>query len=181
VQPDPARTDLFAQFATLTDEVHLLRHAGIAADARRVFAEMDADDSLTPLAIDSLVLTMMTAATRSGGRAIHTRALPPWLARAQEMLHTRFRHGVHLADVATAVGVQPSHLAHAFRRHFRTTVGAYVRSLRLDWALEQIARSNMSLAEIAVAAGYSDQSHLTRECRRVAGVSPGEYRRERRS
>ena len=83
---------------------------------------------------------------------------------------------MHLADVATAVGVQPSHLAHAFRRHFRTTVGAYVRSLRLDWALEQIARSNLSLAEIAAAAGYSDQSHLTRECRRIAGVSPGKHR-----
>src|SRR5688500_15848762 len=31
IQPDPARADLFAPFATLTDEVHLLRHAGIAA------------------------------------------------------------------------------------------------------------------------------------------------------
>ena len=177
VQPDSARADLFARFARLTDEVHHLRHAGIAADARRVVAEMDVGDSLTPLAIDALILTMMTAATRSARRTTHTRALPPWLGRAQEMLHARFRDGVHLAEVATAVGVQPSHLAHAFRRHFRTTVGAYVRSLRLDWALEQIARSNLSLAEIAAAAGYSDQSHLTRDCRRIAGVSPGEHRR----
>lgn len=181
VQPDPARGDLFAPFAGLTDEVHLLRHGGIAADARRVFDEMDLDDSLTALAVDSLVLTMMTSAARVQWARGRTRAMPRWLARAQEMLHARFRDRVQLAEVAAAVGVQPSHLAHAFRRHFQTSVGAYVRSLRLDWALEQIVRSDMSLAEVALAAGYSDQSHLTRECRRARGVGPAEYRRERRS
>jgi AraC family transcriptional regulator len=180
VQPDPARSDLFAPFASLTDEIRMLRHAGIAADARRVLAELDVADALTPLAIDSLVLTMMTAAARlrlAGGR--HGRALPPWLRRAQELLHAHFRERIQLTDVADAVGIHPSHLAHAFRRHFRTTVGMYVRTLRLDWAVDQLARTDEPLAGIALAAGYSDQSHFTRECRRVRGVSPGEYRRVR--
>lgn len=183
MQPDPARIDLFGQFGPLTDEVHLLRHAGIAADARRVLAELDIADELSPIAIDSLVLTMMITASRHGldGRRRHHRALPPWLARAQEILHAQFRARVQLADVAAAVGVQPPHLAHAFRRYFRTTVGEYLRLLRLDWAVEQIATTEAPLAEIALAAGYSDQSHFTRECRRARGFSPGEYRRLRRA
>ncbi len=180
VQPDPARLDLFDPFARLIDEVHLLRHAGIAADARRVLAELDVADSLSPLAIDSLVLTMMTTASRVEFADPRRRGLPPWLRRAQEMLHANFRDRVQLADVAAAVGVQPSHLAHAFRRHFRTTVGTYVRALRLDWALGQITTTDLSLAEIALAAGYSDQSHFTRECRRLRGMSPGGYARMRR-
>jgi AraC family transcriptional regulator len=182
VQPDPARSDLFGPFAALTDEIHLLRHAGIATDARRVLTELDVADGLTALAIDSLVLTMMTAASRLrfGGDG-HARALPRWLVRAQELLHAHFRDRIQLAAVAGAVGVQPSHLAHAFRQHFRTTVGAYVRTLRLDWAVDQLANTDDPLAEIALAAGYSDQSHFTRECRRVRGVSPGEYRRVRRA
>src|SRR5918999_1052466 len=57
VQPDPERADLFGGFGSLTDEVRLLRHAGIAADARRVRTELDVADPLSPLAIDSLVLT----------------------------------------------------------------------------------------------------------------------------
>jgi AraC family transcriptional regulator len=182
VQPDPARSDLFAPFTSLTDEIHLLRHAGIAADARRVLTELDVADSLTPLAIDSLVLTMMTVASRlriAGGR--QGRALPCWLARAQEHLHAHFRDRIQLTAVADTVGVHPSYLAHAFRRHFRTTVGGYVRTLRLDWAVEQLAHTDDPLAAIALAAGYSDQSHLTRECRRLRGMSPGEYRRLRRS
>src|SRR5688572_14909994 len=85
VQPDPARPDLFAPFASLTDEIHLLRHAGIADDARRVLTELDVADSLSPVAIDSLVLTMMIAASRLRFASDRTgRALPPWLARAQE-------------------------------------------------------------------------------------------------
>src|SRR5918992_2569655 len=103
VQPDPARAGLFAPFAALTEEVHLLRHAGIAGDARRIFTEMDVDDSLTPLAIDSLVLTMMTAAARIRNSSGHGRALPRWLARAQEMLHARFRDHLHVAEIAAAV------------------------------------------------------------------------------
>jgi AraC family transcriptional regulator len=182
VQPDPARLDLFEAFAPLTDEVRLLRHAGIAADARRVLAELDVADALSPLAIDSLVLTMMTTASRlSFGGDRRRGRLPDWLARAQEILHAHFRDHVRLADVAAAVGVQPSHLAHAFRRHFRTTVGAYVRSLRLDWAVGRLTTTDDPIAEIALAAGYSDQSHLTRECRRARGLSPGEYRRLRRT
>jgi AraC family transcriptional regulator len=181
VQPDPARSDLFAPFASLMDEVNLLRHAGIAADARRVLTELDVADTLTPLAIDSLVMTMLTAASRTRFVRGHERRLPPWLVRAQEILHAHFRDHVQLASVAGAVGVQPSHLAHAFRQHFRTTLGAYVRSLRLDWAIDQLVRTDEPLARIALAAGYSDQSHFTRECRRARGVSPGEYRRARRT
>jgi AraC family transcriptional regulator len=179
VQPDPARSDLFAPFASLTDEVHVLRHGGVAADARRLLAELEFADALTPLVIDSLVLTMMTAASRVRFGPSHQRGLPPWLARAQEILHAQFRDRVQLTDIAGAVGVQPSHLAHAFRRHFRTTVGAYVRSLRLEWAVEQLVRTDEPLAQIALAAGYSDQSHFTRECRRVRGFSPAEHRRLR--
>jgi AraC family transcriptional regulator len=180
VQPDPARVDLFAPFTRLTDEVHLLRHAGIAADARRVLTELDVADGLTPLAIDSLVLTMMTAASRVELTDARRRPPPAWLRQAQELLHAHFRDRVQLMDIAAAVGVQPSHLAHAFRRQFQTTVGAYVRELRLDWALGQVADTESSLAEIALAAGYSDQSHFTRECRRLRGISPGEYARLRR-
>jgi AraC family transcriptional regulator len=180
VQPDPERTDLFGPFRELTDQVNVLRHGGVAADAGRVLTELDVADALTPLAIDSLVLTMMTAASRLRfGVDRHSRVLPPWLARTQDILHAQCRARLQLAEVAALVGVQPSHLAHAFRRHFRTTVGAYVRGLRLTWAIDRLATTDDTLAEIALAAGYSDQSHFTRECRRLRGVSPGEYRRLR--
>jgi AraC-like DNA-binding protein len=57
-------------------------------------------------------------------------------------------------------------------------MGDYVRTLRAEWAAARLTRTGLSLAEIAADAGYSDQSHMTRELRRRLGVRPGEYRRD---
>jgi AraC-like DNA-binding protein len=46
------------------------------------------------------------------------------------------------------------------------------RVLRLQRLLALAARHRGSLAELALAAGYADQAHMTRECRRLAGLSP---------
>lgn len=177
VQPDPAHADRFRPFAGFLDGVQHLRHGGVAADARRIVAELDIADDVSPFAIDALVQTMLAAAARAW-RAPRAHAAPPrWLLRARELLHERFRERPSVGEVAASVGVHPSHLARTFRAHFRVTMGDYVRRLRAEWAAERLARSAMPLAEIAAAAGYSDQSHLTRELKRRLGVRPGEYRR----
>jgi AraC family transcriptional regulator len=177
IQPDPARDDIFAPYNRLLDEIHLLREPAIALDARRLATEFRAIDTMTPLAAESLVLGMMTSAMRlTFGRSHHPYA-PRWLLDAREMLHAHFRDGLRLSSIAEAVGVHPSHLAHAFRAHFAISVGAYARKLRFEWAAERLADPAVPIAEIALLAGYSDQSHFTRDCRMHLGIGPGAYRR----
>jgi AraC-like DNA-binding protein len=53
--------------------------------------------------------------------------------------------------------------------------------LRLDFAARQLATSSASLAEIASAAGFADQSHFTKAFQRATGMTPGEWRRHFRS
>jgi len=77
------------------------------------------------------------------------------------------------------VEVHPAHLARAFRAHFRMSMGPYVRRLRLDWAAGELARSDLPLAAVALAAGFADQSHFTRTFKRYLGVTPNVYRRTR--
>ncbi|HXL85773.1 MAG TPA: helix-turn-helix transcriptional regulator, partial [Gemmatimonadaceae bacterium] len=81
-----------------------------------------------------------------------------------------------IGEIATNVGVHPAHLAHRFREQFHTTIGVYVRRLRAEWTAERLREGDAPIVEIALAAGYSDQSHLTRECRRYLGVTPAAYR-----
>ena len=178
IQPDPARADVFEAFRTLLEDVNYLRHPGIVSDARRIVSELGTGDPLSPLAIDALTVGMMTVASRLSFRDRHHRHAPAWLLRIRDLLHEGVARRMSLMELADTADVHPTHLAHAFRRHFRMTLGEYARGLRLHWALERLAQSDTPISEIAVAAGYADQSHLTRECRRAISVTPAHYRRQ---
>lgn len=70
-------------------------------------------------------------------------------------------------------------LARQFRWHYGCTVGTYVRRLRVQYAARQLAATRTPLSDVAIAAGFCDQSHLCRVFRQVTGTSPGEFRRTR--
>jgi AraC family transcriptional regulator len=175
LQPNPAHAPLFEPFAQYLDIPSGQHHAGVAADARRIAAEIAAPDPLTALAVESLALGMLVNAVRVSATR-ETGKPPQWLLQAQELLHARFREPMTIGEIAAGVGVHPSHLAHCFREQFRITIGVYVRRLRIEWAAERLRVSDDPIIQIAVAAGYSDQSHLTRECQRHFGASPAAYR-----
>lgn len=176
-QPDPGRDDLHEAFAPLLNEVTRTLDPAVALEARRVASELASPDSLSPLVMDSLVTLMFARAARlsaSGGFHAHA---PRWLERVREVLHARFRERLELSELAAEAGVTPWHLAREFRRFFRTSIGEYARSLRMGWALEQLSRTESPISEIALDAGYADQSHLTRACTATTGVAPAAYRR----
>ncbi|HUF35232.1 MAG TPA: AraC family transcriptional regulator [Gemmatimonadales bacterium] len=178
VQPDPAREELCRPFREVLERIGSRLHPGVTRGAHQLARELDLPDDLAQLAAESIVLEMLvelTRAERSG-----TRRPPAWLRRAQEMLHARFAGPVRSSDIAREVGVHPAHLARAFRQHFHSSVGSYVRRLRLDWAAEELSRRETPLAEVALAAGFADQSHFTRSFRRYAGLTPNAYRSTRR-
>lgn len=161
----------------------LFERGGAVADPRigelgwRLARELDEPDDLWTLAAEGLVIETLAVAARAGGRRPHGR--PRWLSDVLEILHERFREGVRLADLAAEVGIESRALAEGFREHQQVTIGAYTRRLRLDWACRRLAAGVEPISAVAVAAGYSDQSHLTREMKRALGVTPAEYRRSR--
>jgi AraC family transcriptional regulator len=79
-------------------------------------------------------------------------------------------------DIANVVGVHPFHLSRVFRTVHRQTIGEYVQRLRVSYACKQLAVPEIDLAEVALAAGFADQSHFTRVFKNVTGITPGVYR-----
>jgi AraC family transcriptional regulator len=159
--------------APLVRRFRYARGTAVSALGRRLAVELQAREAGWGLAVEGLVLQLIATT----GRAAASAARLPWLRRARDLLH----EGVpdvpgSLTELAAAVGVHPAHLARCFRREYGQTVGEYARALRLEWAAEQLALDGASLAEIALRAGFADQSHFTRAFRRHAGVTPGRYR-----
>lgn len=134
------------------------------------------------LAPPSARARLVRAAVREVAAALHdtpTRRTPAWLARARELLFAQLAQPPRLADLAASVGVHPVHLAQAFRRRWNMTPLGYVRAHRVFRAVELIARGG-ALADVAAAAGFADQSHMTRAIRRARAASPGALRQTMR-
>ncbi len=143
--------------------------------AVRLYNELRQPDGVTPLAIEGLVLDLLAEASRCREDSVE-RGLPRWLREAREILGAHFTEDISLTALARVVGVHPSHLAREFRRRFHCTPGDYVRSLRLEQAQRELRHSDMPLAEIALTAGFCDQSHFCRTFKRHTGLTPTEYR-----
>jgi AraC family transcriptional regulator len=143
--------------------------------ATKLYREFRETDEVSAFIIEGLALELLAAAVRSGKTS--GGAAQPWLARAREILHENFVDGLTVANIAATVGVHPTHLVREFHRYYHCTMGEYVRQRRVEFACRQILASQAPLSEIAVAAGFFDQSHFTRTFKLITGMSPAAYRK----
>jgi AraC family transcriptional regulator len=146
--------------------------------AMRLYREFRCEDDVAPLAIEGLVLELLAGLARQGPES---EGAATWLKKAQDFVRDRFQRSISLVEVAEFAGVHPVSLARAFRRTHHCTVGDYVRRLRIEFACEKLTRSDASLVDIALSAGFSEQSHFSRTFKRLTGVTPSEYRSSRQS
>ena len=159
----------------ILERVAHLRDPGLFELALRLRGELRIMDEASPLAIESLVLEMLARAMRLDRRT--KLSVPPrWLNEARELIHDQFARRLHLSDIARTVGVHPAHLAETFRMHFDCTIGEYVRRLRLQYAIQELTRTDKPLKAVALAAGFYDHSHLANLLKRHYGLTPTEMR-----
>jgi AraC family transcriptional regulator len=144
--------------------------------ATRLYQEFVRMDELSPLAIEGLALELLAELGRRPAPNLPS-SPPRWLLHVRDLLHARFKDSLSLEEIARTVDIHPDHLAHAFRRHYRCTVGEYVRQLRIDFACRQITSSDTPLGEIAIEAGFADQSHFTKTFKHRIGMTPAEFQR----
>jgi AraC family transcriptional regulator len=143
--------------------------------ARQLYQEFNAPDQFSPVVMDGLVMQLLAHLLRR--RTGPTQRLPAWLGRASETIRNRFTEPLALADLAKMVNVHQVHLAREYRRYYNCTIGEQIRRLRVEYACEQISSTDLSLAEIALAAGFSDQSHFTVSFKQQIGTAPSAYRK----
>ena len=100
---------------------------------------------------------------------------PLAVRRARAFLDAHLTDRVHLGDIAAAAGLTPFRLYRAFEKGTGMTPHAYQRQARIREAVRLIRRGD-ALADVAAAAGFTDQAHLTRSFYRRIGVTPGAFR-----
>ncbi|WP_422927172.1 helix-turn-helix domain-containing protein [Singulisphaera sp. PoT] len=171
-----ARADMIREHAPSLDRPAELMTGVAPWLARRLYREYRRPDGASPLALEGLALEVL-AETSRGPAIPHDLTPPRWLVRVRDLLHDRFADDVSFDEIAAEVGVHPVHLARSFRRHHGCTPGEYLRKLRVEHACRTLATTGTPLIEVALASGFSDQSHFTRTFRMQMGMTPGEFRR----
>ena len=83
---------------------------------------------------------------------------------------------IGLVDMAAVVGYSPDHFARLFRQTFRVSPYQYLLGRRIERAKTMLRDRSVPIATVAVACGFSSQSHLNAVFKRHTGVTPGRYR-----
>ena len=103
------------------------------------------------------------------------------IERAKKIIHEHFSDNLTLSVIAESIGAHPVYLAREFRKRYSYTIGEYIRHLRVQFACRELANPDATIAEIATASGFFDQSHFSRTFKQMTGTTPTEYRTNLRS
>jgi AraC-like DNA-binding protein len=119
--------------------------------------------------------------------SLHLRQQPPGklqppihglATRLRELLDARVTEGMTLGEAAELLQAHPTHLVRAFTQAYGLPPHLYLTGRRVELA-RRLLLAGQRPAEVAAAAGFYDQSHLTRHFKRYLGVSPARYSRIR--
>lgn len=106
--------------------------------------------------------------------------LPPWaLQRIGRYLDEHLGDNVRLDDLARVAAVSRFHFARCFRSSTGESPMAYLRRLRVERAKQLLALGGQPISDIAIAVGFYDQSHFTRQFTRLVGTTPARFARNR--
>lgn len=143
---------------------------GSAEAARLILRLQEANDWETCFALlDEAIADRLAGPTDTAGSIA-------WALRQLVQSHG----GIGIAELADEIGCSRKHLTTQFHEHVGLAPKTIARILRFQQVLQLVnGAPRVDWAEIALTAGYFDQAHFSRDFRRLSGLTPGAYLRQR--
>jgi AraC family transcriptional regulator len=102
---------------------------------------------------------------------------PRQMRRVLDYINAHLADDLGLVELAAIAGLSPNHFGEAFKVSVGKSPHRFVLERRVQHAMELLRDEVRSIAEIAHATGFSSQSRMTENFRRVTGLTPGQFRR----
>lgn len=96
---------------------------------------------------------------------------------AKQYIQENYGRNIPLEDVCGAVGFSPAYFSALFKKETGEGFSKYLTQVRIDQAKELLRETDLSVAEVCEAVGYSDRKHFTQTFHKMTGVNPAEFRR----
>ena len=130
------------------------------------------------LECESRILWMMTQLIKRyadiGSSEGHVGREKKAIRQARQYIDEHFSESVTLHSVAQHVSLSPYYFLRAFRAEVGMPPYAYLESIRIRHT-QRLIKEGKPLAEVAAEVGFSSQSHMTRQFKKIIGVTPGQY------
>lgn len=112
-------------------------------------------------------------------RPLSSGGMTPWrIRRLADFIETNLDGDLSLEALAGQVNLSPLYLTRTFKSAFGEPPHQYILQRRIERAKELLRDTELPVVEVALATGFSSQSHLSHWFQRLVGVSPGAYRRQ---
>ncbi len=144
-------------------------------------AEEIRDGDVDRLLADSLIAALVMRVAQRFGAPVPPRLpnLPsPKLRRVLDYIEAHLERDLTLAELAGIACLSPSHFSRAFKQAAGAGPHRYTVRRRVERAKDLLRNTEDTLAGIAAATGFADQSHFTATFRREVGLTPGRFRAE---
>lgn len=105
--------------------------------------------------------------------------LSRWQQRqALALMSTIDLEALKISDIASACRLSRGYFIKAFKQTFGLTPRRWHQRYRIEQAKQLLLSRDLPIAEIALACGFADQSHLTRVFNQIVGSPPARWRRQ---
>jgi AraC family transcriptional regulator len=98
------------------------------------------------------------------------------LQQAIDYIHAYLDRDLSLAELASTIDISPTYFANLFKQAMGISPHQYVIQQRVEQAKLMLKRTDLAIADIALHVGFSSQSHLTQQFKRLTGMTPKQVR-----
>ena len=157
--------------------------AVLANLGRALIPALEHPEQASPLFVDQLTAAIGTHVVQQYGDHVLTSGLKSRkLSRHQEnaaksMILENLQGTVSVAELALACNLSRGYFIHAFRETTGMTPYQWLLRERINRARALLQETDSPLSDVAIACGFSDQSHFTRVFSTLVGTTPGTWRR----
>jgi AraC-like DNA-binding protein len=165
-----------------SDPLNFARWNTYARSGDPMKANMAVDELL--LRIERVRFDPYTLLPRSESRARAVDGLDhhssPIVVRICDFISKHFRDEIDSAEIAAAANIHPKYAMNVFKKSTGMTLNDYVNLMRLSYAQALLMQDDANVLQIAMDSGFGSLSAFNKSFRKIAGMSPSDFRRDTR-
>jgi AraC-like DNA-binding protein len=102
----------------------------------------------------------------------------PIIVRICDFIADNFREEIDSADIASAADIHPKYAMNVFKKTTGMTLNDYVNLMRLSYAQALLMQEEANVLQVAMDSGFGSLSAFNKSFRKIAGMSPTDFRRD---